>query len=56
MRYPPDRATVATTAILQIIATAPKQELQQAIEDYLRDEFADVTRQVMADMSYGARE
>ena len=36
-----DRAAVVTTAIMQMIATAPKDELRQAIEAYLRDEFED---------------
>jgi hypothetical protein len=49
-RRVPDRATVATTAIMQMIATAPtKEEMQQAIEASLRDEFADIERQVAAD-------
>ena len=37
-----DRAAVVTTAIMQMIATAPKHVLRQAIEDYLRDEFVDL--------------
>jgi hypothetical protein len=44
-----DRAAVVATAIEQIFATAPGPERQQAVEDYLRDEFADVQRQAIAD-------
>jgi hypothetical protein len=36
-----DRAAVVTTAIMQMIATAPKRDLRQAIEAYLRGEFAE---------------
>jgi hypothetical protein len=53
MSNPPDRATVAATAIMQIIAAAPK-DLRQAIEDYLRDEFSDCAREYMADMGGAA--
>jgi hypothetical protein len=49
MSSPPDHAAVATTAILQIVATAPKEEWRQAIENYLRDEFTDEARQSAAD-------
>jgi hypothetical protein len=52
---PPDRATVAAVAIMQMIATPPK-DLRQAIEDYLRDEFSDCAREYMADMAYPTRE
>jgi hypothetical protein len=41
-----DRAAVVTTAILQIFANAPRDELRQAIEAYLRDEFEYAARQV----------
>jgi hypothetical protein len=44
-----DRAAVVTTAIMQIIATAPAHEVHQAIEEYLRDEFADA-RTLLADL------
>jgi hypothetical protein len=37
------------TAILQVVATAPRRRLRQAIEAYLRDKFADERRQAMAD-------
>jgi hypothetical protein len=55
MSNPPDRAAVAATAIVQIVArvaglTRPKKEAQQEIENYLRDEFADVARQSVADV------
>jgi len=35
-----DRAAVITTALLQIIETAPADQRRKAIEDYLRDELA----------------
>ena len=44
-----DRAAAVTTAILQIFFTAPERRLRQAIEAYLRGEFADERRQAMAD-------
>ena len=47
-----DRAAVVTTAIMQMIATAPKHELRQAIEDYLRDEFVDLTRTVLNEIRH----
>jgi hypothetical protein len=46
-----DRAAVVTVAIMQMIATALEKELRQAIESYLRDEFADTGRQVAAEGS-----
>ena len=46
-----DRAAVVTAAIEQMIATAPEKELQQAIEDYLRDQFSDVEHQIAAERS-----
>jgi hypothetical protein len=45
-----DRAVVVTTAIMQMIATAPKGELRQAIETYLRDEFDDAARHLAAEV------
>jgi hypothetical protein len=51
---PPDRAAIATTAIMQMIATAPKEDLRRAIEDYLRDEFSDCAREYMANMGGAA--
>jgi hypothetical protein len=38
-----DHAAVVATAITQIIATAAPSEQQAAIEDYLRDEFTELT-------------
>jgi hypothetical protein len=43
-----DRAAAAATAVLQIFQTAPPDQQQQAIEDYLREEFSDIERQVAA--------
>jgi hypothetical protein len=37
-----DRAAVVAVAITQIFETAPADQRCQAIEKYLRDEFADV--------------
>jgi hypothetical protein len=45
-----DRAAVVTTAILQMVETAPKSELRQAIEAYLRDEFEDAARHLAAEV------
>jgi hypothetical protein len=45
-----DRAAVVTTAIMQMIATAPKGELRQAIEVYLREEFDDAARYLAAEV------
>ena len=45
-----DRAAVVTTAIMQMIATAPKGELHQAIEAYLREEFEDAARHLAAEV------
>ena len=45
-----DRAAVVTTAIMQMIATAPKGELRQAIEAYLREEFDDAARHLAAEV------
>jgi hypothetical protein len=42
-----DRAAVVTITIMQMIATTPKEELRQAIEDCLRDEFCDVARELI---------
>jgi hypothetical protein len=46
-----DRAAVVTTALLQIFLSpsTPLSELRQHVEELLRDEFADVERQVAAD-------
>jgi hypothetical protein len=53
MSNPPDRATVATIAVMQMIAAPPK-DLRQAIEDYLRDEFSDCARELMTDIGGAA--
>jgi hypothetical protein len=55
MSDPPDRAAAVAVAIMQIVARVavfarPKKEVQQEIENYLRDEFADVARQSAADV------
>jgi hypothetical protein len=42
--YARDRASAVAAAITHIMATAPECEQQQAVADYLRDEFADVAR------------
>jgi hypothetical protein len=40
-----DRAAVVATAITQIVATAPPFAQQAAIENYLRDEFAELANE-----------
>jgi hypothetical protein len=55
MSNPPDRAAVVAIAIMQIVARVvvsarPKNEARREIENYLRDEFADVARQSAADV------
>ena len=45
-----DRAAVVTTAIMQMIETAPKGELRRAIEAYLREEFEDIARHLAAEV------
>jgi hypothetical protein len=47
--YPRGRAGVAATAILQMVKTIPAASLQEPIEAYLRDEFAELDRQVAAE-------
>jgi hypothetical protein len=44
-----DRAAIVGQAILQIVRTAPAEAQHQAVTEYLRDEFADLERQIMAD-------
>jgi hypothetical protein len=39
-----DRAAAVAVAIVQIFETAPPNQCRQYVEDYLRDEFADVGR------------
>jgi hypothetical protein len=43
------RAVVVTVAIMQIFETAPTSEREEAIEEYLRDEFLDVQRLALGD-------
>jgi hypothetical protein len=45
-----DRAALVTTALLQILTTAPAHERRQAVEVYLRDEFHDAARQAIRDI------
>ena len=42
-----DRAAVVAVAVLQIFETAPTSEREEAIEEYLRDEFLDEQRQAL---------
>ena len=44
-----DRAAATAVAVAQIMMTAPCEERQQLIEQYLREEFADEQRQAVAD-------
>ena len=44
-----DRAASLATAVVQIIATAPEDELQAALEEYLRDELAAIARQIASE-------
>ena len=44
-----DRAATLAVDVLQIIDTAPKQSARQELEKYLRDELADLARQVAAE-------
>jgi hypothetical protein len=46
-----DRAAVVAAVVLQILDTAPRHGLRQVVEQYLRDEFADLERQIAADRS-----
>jgi hypothetical protein len=50
-----DRAAVTATALLQIIfsSSTPQLGLQHHVEELLRDEFADVERQAIADRGLG---
>jgi len=45
-----DRAGIVATTIMQVIATVPENEAQQAVENYLRDEFEDVARKLIANV------
>ena len=44
-----DRATVVAAAVLHIVATAPECERQQAVENYLHDEFSNIEAQQSGD-------
>jgi hypothetical protein len=48
-----DRAAVLAKIVRQIMATVSPRERQQALEDYLRDEFANIERQAAADREIG---
>jgi hypothetical protein len=48
---PRDRAAVIAIVIMQLIATARAADLQRRIEQYLRDELADLAQQLAADRS-----
>ena len=49
MKHVRDRAAAIAVAILQTIDTAPEHAARQQIENYLRDELADIERQVAAE-------
>jgi hypothetical protein len=44
-----DRAAAIAAAAPQIVDTIPKQAVRQQIEEYLRDEIADLERQIAAE-------
>ena len=46
-----DRATVVATAVLQIVTAMTPDQLRPQLENYLRDEFADVAREVATDLN-----
>lgn len=48
-----DRAAAVAAAVEQIFDTAQGREQRQALEHYLRDEFADIERQIAADRESG---
>lgn len=47
-----DRVAVVAQALLQIVITAPQQQLRIHLEEVLRDEFTDVERQAIADRGH----
>jgi hypothetical protein len=51
IRIRSDRASAITTAVLQLVADVELEpdELQLRLEQYLRDELADIERQIAAD-------
>ena len=46
-----DRAAIVTTDVLQIFATAPEAQRREALEAYLRDEFATPEETLPADFA-----
>lgn len=46
-----DRVATITAALIQIVRTVPEAGLRQPIENYLRNELADVERQIAAERS-----
>ncbi len=42
-------ARLLTVAVMQIVDAAPRQSARQELEKYLRDELADLARQVAAE-------
>jgi hypothetical protein len=48
-----DRAAALATAVLQIVATTPEDEQREQLENYLRDELADIDRQAAGDRRLG---
>jgi hypothetical protein len=50
-----DRAAVVTTAVMQITTTSSLSEIERRlhVENLLRDEFGDATRQAIADRGPG---
>ena len=49
-----DRAAIVTTTLLQIFSSStPWSGLRHHVEELLRDEFADVKRQAIADRELG---
>jgi hypothetical protein len=47
-----DRAAVVAQALLQLVTAAPRQQLRVHLEELLRDEFAEVERQAIADRGH----
>jgi hypothetical protein len=49
MGFPIDRARLAAIEVLHLIAATSPEHRSQALEDFLRDEYADIQRQAVAD-------
>lgn len=49
MRFSNSRAAAVAVAVIQIIKTAPRQQRQQQVEQYLHDEFEDERRDALVD-------